>query len=38
MFGKILKTHQTGPQGKEVDRLLETHQKKIFQKNFIYLA
>ena len=34
MFGKVLITHQTGPEGKEVKRLyIEGHQK--YQKNFI---
>ena len=36
MMGKVLVTHQTGPEGKKKlkDYILKKHQK--FQKNFIY--
>ena len=37
MMGKILVTHQTGPEGKEVKRLI-LKRLQIFQKNFIYLV
>ena len=37
MMGKILVTHQTGPEGKEVKRYI-SRKLQTFQKNFIYHA
>ena len=37
MMGKVLVTHQTGPEGKEVKRLY-IEEAQIFLKNFIYLV
>ena len=37
MFGKVLVTHQTGPQGKKVKKVYIQEAYDI-EKNFIYLA
>ena len=37
MMGKVLKTHQTGPEGKKVKGFI-LKKRQIYPKNFIYLV